>query len=199
MIYKDIANRIIELKNDDLTFRNKLIQNGQLGNGYHEDMEEIHNRNAKILDEIIDEIGYPTNDKVGQEAGEAAWLIIQHAIGQPNFMKKCAKLLENAVNEGKANAKNFAYLMDRIASFEGRPQLYGTAFDWDENGLLAPKPYDDLAKVNQRRKSIGLNTVSEQIQIMRKQAVGEHQLPPENPEKRKKHYDEWRRAVGWIQ
>lgn len=45
-------------------------------------MEQLHNRNAKILNDIIEAIGYPTIDKVGKEASEAAWLVIQHSIGQ---------------------------------------------------------------------------------------------------------------------
>ena len=197
MQHKEIANNIINLKNADLKLRNKLIQNGQLGHGYNEEMQQLHHKNADTLNDIIDRIGYPTIDKVGEEANEATWLIIQHSIGRPHFMKKCAKLLENAVNENKANRINLAYLIDRIAVFEGKPQRYGTQFDWNENGELSPQPFDDLTKVNQRRKSIGLNTIEEQTVIIRRQAKEENQSPPTNFEKRKKEMDEWRIAVGW--
>ena len=198
MDYSSIAEKIIGLKNADLELRNKLIQNKQLGKGYDKEMERLHNTNAEALNGIIDSIGYPTIDKVGKEASEAAWLIIQHAIGQPDFMKKCRNLLENAVSENNANPKNLAALSDRIASFEGKPQLYGTSFDWDENGELNPKLFDDLTKVNRRRKSIGLNSMEEQIQMMRRQAERENQLPPTDFDKRKKEYDEWRKTVGWM-
>lgn len=60
MNYKEIAEKIIGLKNADLEFREKLIQSGQLGEGYNEEMANLHSRNARILDEIIDTIGYPT-------------------------------------------------------------------------------------------------------------------------------------------
>jgi len=194
----DLAKKIIKLKNADLQLRDQLIEKGELGNGYNEEMEQLHNSHAKILNDIIDDIGYPTVDKVGKEASEAAWLIIQHAIAQPHFMKKCLKLLEEAVCEHKANPINLAYLTDRIAVFEGKPQLYGTQFDWDENGQLNPQPIDDLAKVNQRRKSIELNTLQKQVKLMRKQAGQEKQLPASDIEKRKQQYDEWRKKVGWI-
>jgi hypothetical protein len=74
MNYKEIAEIIIGLKNADLEFRDKLIQSGQLSDGYNEEMKELHNRNAKTLNEIIDKIGYPTTEKVGKEASEATWL-----------------------------------------------------------------------------------------------------------------------------
>lgn len=198
MEYKGVAEKIIGLKNADFELRDRLVQNGQLGEGYNEEMEKLHNRNAGILNKIIDTIGYPTIDKVGKEASEAAWLVIQHSIGQPDFMKKCVKLLENVISENKADPRNLAYLTDRIAGFEGKPQLYGTQFDWNENGELAPNLFDDLTKVNKRRKSIGLNTLEEQTEIIRRQAKNENQTPPTDFEKRKEEIDKWRKTVGWI-
>jgi len=198
MNYKGVAERIIGLKKTDLEFRDRLIQNGQLGKGYNEEMEKLHNRNADILNKIIDIIGYPTIEKVGKEANEATWLVIQHSVGQPNFMKKCKKLLENAVSENKANRRNLAYLTDRIAVFEDKPQHYGTQFDWDKNGELSPNPFDDLTKVNQRRKSIGLNTLEEQTEIIRIQAKNENQLPPKDFEKRRQEIKKWKKTVGWT-
>jgi hypothetical protein len=97
MDYESIAKKIIELKNADLTLRDKLVQFGQLSEGYNDEMEELHNKNAKVLNDIMDTIGYPTIDKVGKEANEATWLVIQHSIGQPEFMKKCLKLLEFSI------------------------------------------------------------------------------------------------------
>jgi hypothetical protein len=198
MDHQHIAQQIIELKYADLRLRNELTISGQLSEGYHEAMETLHNSNAKALNELIDEIGYPTITKVGREANEAAWLIIQHAIAQPAFMKKSAKLLEIAVNENEADAKSLAYLSDRIAVFEGKPQLYGTQFDWDEEGDLSPNLYHDLTKVNERRKRIGLNTLEAQTALMNTRAKKENQSPPANFEKRRREFEAWKKAVGWI-
>ncbi|MBA82680.1 DUF6624 domain-containing protein [Leeuwenhoekiella sp.] len=198
MKYKEIAKKIIALKNADLEFRGKLIEGGELGDGYNDEMAKIHNQNAKALDEIIQTIGYPTVTKVGEEASEAAWMVIQHAIAQPEFMKNCLLLLENAVRENQANPKNLAYLTDRIAVFEGKSQLYGTQFDWDEDGNLSPNPIDDLAKVNQRRKAIGLNSLEEQTEIIRRRVKDENQSPPKDFEKRKQKIESWKKSVGWI-
>lgn len=198
MEFQKFAETIIDLKNKDLEFREKLITAKKLGDGYNPEMEMIHNQNAVILNEIIDKIGYPTIDKVGKEANEAAWLVMQHAISKPEFMKKCLKLLADAVSENKAASINLAYLTDRIAVFEDKPQLYGTQFDWDENGLLSPNTFDDLTKVNQRRKQIGLNTLEEQTENIRTRARNENQFPPEDLEIRKLEIFEWKKRVGWI-
>jgi len=198
MKFKAIAQQIIELKNQDLALRDQLIQAKQLSDGYNEEMAKLHNHNAQQLDKIIDTIGYPTIDKVGQAGSEAAWLIIQHSIGQPAFMKKCAKLLADAVAENKANPISLAYLTDRIAVFEGKPQLYGTQFDWNEKGEMSPQAFDDLDKVNERRQDMGLNSLEAQTQIMRAQAKVENQTPPVDFDKRKKAERAWKRSVGWI-
>lgn len=198
MDYGSIAETIIDLKNADLALREKLVQSGQLSNGYHQEMNELHTRNAKILSEIIDAIGYPTIDKVGKEANDAAWLVIQHSIAHPEFLKKCINLLEKAVHENKADPTSLAYLSDRIAVFEGKKQLYGTQFDWDEYGDLSPNSFDDLNNVNERRKSIGLNTLEQQTELIRTQAKNENQSPPTDFEKRKLEMEAWKRKVGWI-
>ena len=197
MKYKSIAEKIIALKTADLNLRDRLTQKGQLDKGYNEEMSTLHNSNALILNEIIDRVGYPTISKVGKEANKAAWLVIQHSIGQPDFMKKCAKLLEVAVNENQANSRNLAFLTDRIAVLGDQPQLFGTQFEWNEDGVLSPNHFDDLLSVNKRRKSIGLRTLVQQTEIMRKRTENENQSPPLDFEKHKKEFEEWKKSVGW--
>jgi len=196
--FNSIAKQLITLKELDLATRERLVQSAELFDGYNTEMEAVHLANAEALDEIIEAIGYPTTAKVGQEASEAAWLIVQHAISAPHFMKKCLVLMEEAVSESNTAPRHLAYLTDRIATFEGKPQHYGTSFDWDKNGQLSPSPYDSLERVNIRRAAIGLNTIEEQTQLIRDRANKEGQEAPVDAEKRREQYDKWRRKVGWI-
>lgn len=197
MRYPSLAKEIINLKNRDLAYRDKLVREGTLYDGYNPEMEKIHIENAERLDQIISEIGYPTEELVGTEASEASWLVIQHSISSPDFMRRCCSLLADAVEKEKASALHLAYLTDRIAVYEDRPQRYGTQYDWDSDGRLSPNPYDDIDLINERRKHIGLNTLEEQTHIMRARAESEGQ-PPADHEERQKAYDQWRRRVGWV-
>ncbi|EON74849.1 hypothetical protein ADIS_4681 [Lunatimonas lonarensis] len=192
------AENIISLKNADLSLRERLIHNKQLYNGYHKEMEALHISNAEKLNEIIESIGFPTVEKVGKEANEAAWLIIQHAISQPEFMKKCLVLMQMEVKQTLHELRQKAYLSDRIAVFEGKPQQYGTQFDWDEDGLLSPSPFDDLEEVNERRWYIGLNSLEEQTAVVRNQARIDNQTPPSDLKARRREIDFWKEKVGWI-
>lgn len=199
MKYLEIAKKIIALQEKDLALRQRLIDRGGLGEGYNGEMQVVHNENAQVLCSIMDMIGYPTQEKVGEKASQAAWLVIQHAIGDPVFMRKCAALLLCAVDEQKGSPIQLAYLSDRIAVFEGKKQRYGTQFDWDETGVLNPQPYDNKDAVNQRRASLGLNTLEEQTVIIRERAVAENELPPKDWAKRKQEVDAWKQSVGWTQ
>jgi len=198
MKYPGIAQAIIEMKAEDLALRKQLVVNGQLGNGYHPQMEALHLQNTDRLDTIIDTLGYPTNEQVGEEACQAAWLIIQHSISKPAFMKRCEQLLTAAVAKGEGNAVHLAYLSDRIAIYEGKPQRYGTGFDWDEHGALSPNTYDDLALVNKRRHILGLNTLEAQTERMRSTALKENHGPPANQNTHHKDFKNWKCKVGWT-
>jgi len=198
MDFEKISQTILGLKEKDDRLRAKLVKNGALSNGYNQEMKAIHNSNAEELNRIIDLIGFPTLEKVGEEASNAAWLIIQHSIGQPDFMRKCAALMEKEIENGQADQINFAYLVDRIAVFEGKPQLYGTQFDWDENGEMSPVQVDDYDTVNERRKALGLKSLDEQIKVMRERIKAENQQPPKDHQERKRENIEWRKSVGWI-
>jgi hypothetical protein len=129
MDFKIIAEKIIRLKNNDLELREKLIQEGELGNGYHPEMEKLHKENAQYLKSIIERTGFPTVSKVGQEASDSAWLIIQHSISDAELMKSSYKLMLE--NQDGINLKHFAFLFDRIQFFQGKPRKFGTQYNSD--------------------------------------------------------------------
>ncbi|MDP5078378.1 MAG: hypothetical protein NWQ19_09800 [Nonlabens sp.] len=196
--YQEIAAQLIALKNADLNMRDELIARKELGNGYNAKMESLHIKNATILTGILDKTGFPTINQVGKDGFDAACLIVQHAISQPKFMKRCATLLKSLAKTDIEAARKFAYLNDRIAVFENRCQLYGTQFDWDEKGLLSHHMVDDLIAVNNRRKELGWHSLEEQTEVIRKRAVLENQAVPSDYKKRLSELHHWKKHVGWI-
>jgi hypothetical protein len=169
-MYPDLAKELIDLKGKDLKVRQRLIEEGKLINGYNAEMEEVHLANAKRLQEIIAQIGYPNIDKVGKEASQAAWLINQPAISRPDLMKSCLAFAQQEAANKKIDPVPVAFLADRIAMYENRPQSYGTQFMGDENGELIPYPLDDqMDIINQRRKRLGLNSLEERLKELKQQ------------------------------
>ncbi|KOY87491.1 hypothetical protein AD998_16320 [bacterium 336/3] len=198
MLYPHFARKIIQMQKKDLALRDKLLKEGVLSESYHVEMEALHKQNAEKLEKIIDQIGYPTASKVGEKASYATWLVIQHAISIPAFMKNCAELLDLEVKSGNAYKKDWAYLTDRIAVLSNKKQLYGTQFDWDENAELSPNPIKYIKSINKRRIALGLNTLEEQIILIREFVQKEGQTPPQNYQVKKKEFVKWQKKVGWI-
>jgi hypothetical protein len=123
--------------------------------------------NTRRMQEIVEEIGWPTISKVGEHASHMAWLLVQHADHDRAFQKKCLELMR-ALPADEVQPSNIAYLEDRVRVGEGRPQLYGTQFYADEHGQFGPSPIEDPENVDQRRASVGLGTLAEYTQLMEK-------------------------------
>jgi len=122
-----LRNELLVMRELDITMRKKLVDNGELShNSYHPEMKKVHEQNNSRIMEIVSNIGWPTENIVGEDGSEAAWLIVQHANLEPEFQKKCLKLLRAAVENGEANSWHLAYLQDRALVQEGKPQLFGT-------------------------------------------------------------------------
>jgi hypothetical protein len=186
---------ILAMAENDLSVREELIADGSLTNqGYHPRMEAVHKRNASRLTLIIDRYGWPGISLVGEDGANAAWLIAQHAIGNPPFMRRCRLLLTQATSNNEAPRWQLAMMEDRIRMYEGKPQRYGTQFQPDKNGEFVPYTIENPENVNERRHAVGLNTLEERIAEIREQSVGEKVPLPPNWES---DYETWLRAVGW--
>jgi hypothetical protein len=135
--------------------------------------------------------------KFGDDGAGAAFLIAQHAIGLPAFQRRVLALLLEGAEAGEVNVVDTAYLSDRIAVFEERPQLFGTQFDWDEQGQLSPVRILDPDDVDARRASVGLPALGEVIADMRARVQAEGQGPPTDLAKRRADFESWARRVGW--
>ncbi len=197
MTDKDYALAIIELKTKDDILRDRLIKNGSLWDGYHPDMRALHNENIHRLKGMMVSNGFPRISTVGKEAYEAAFFIVQHAIDHPTVIKKYAEDLWSEAQKGDALMIHYAYLIDRIAVFEGHPQIYGTQFDWDKFGQLSPMGEVNFKAVNTKRKELGLVPLEDQIVRMRAQAKKHGQTPPSDFEEKQARFHAWLKEVGW--
>jgi hypothetical protein len=70
-----------------------------------------------------------------------------------------------AVENKEASASHMAYLTDRVLVADGKPQRYGTQFH-SVDGKLQPRPTEDPANLDARRKSVGLPPMAEYVKQM---------------------------------
>ena len=191
----ELKQRLLEMVKEDQRVRAQLAATGDLFRGYAPKMAEVHRRNAQELESVVEKFGWPGKSVVGEEASNAAWLILQHAIGNPKLQRRCLPILREAVAQGEAEPAHAAYLEDRICFFERRPQRYGTQFDWDENGQMSPWLLEDPNKVDEFRRSVGLPPLADRIEQACK---GENEEPkPAEIKKRQEEMEAWAKSVGW--
>ncbi|WP_341912886.1 DUF6624 domain-containing protein [Ferrovibrio terrae] len=196
---QSLRQKLIGMVEDARRLRAVLAADGSLFQGYNEQLRNLHNTHAKTLADIVDAKGWPGRMLVGEDGAAAAWMIVQQAIGLPRFMRACLEVIEAAASKGDVPRWQVALLTDRICWLEGRPQIYGTQFDWDANGELSPVPIADEASVDARRALSDLIPLIDGIRQRRTEAQqnGESAPPPAEAAARRKDFDEWAKAIGW--
>lgn len=195
---EQIALELLQMIKRDMTTQDELIKNNESLEDYHPRLEKIHIENAERLKKIIYEIGWPTIDKVGEEASYAAWIILQHAISHPTLQRESLPLLMELANKDQIYPAEVAVLQDRICYFEMRPQRYGTQFDFDENDELNPWEIEDIENVDKFRKQVGLPPLDETIKRMQEVAKRTNEKPTMPYQERLSERIKWAKRVGWI-
>jgi hypothetical protein len=194
MMNESLRQELLDLRAEDLRVRSELEAAGELGGPYVPRMEAVHVHNAARLRELIAEYGWPGEDIAGEDGAKAAWFIVQHAIGEPEFQRQALVLLQSSAAEGRVPGWHAAYLEDRIAMYEGRPQRFGSQWHDDlSDGRIRPWRLADPERVNELRASVGLGPM--------------HAIPDPGPplaedkrrelEETRAWWEQWLASKGW--
>ncbi|MFT5618487.1 MAG: hypothetical protein ACI85I_001722, partial [Arenicella sp.] len=112
------------------------------------------------IGQIVNEYGWLGKSKVGDEANQAIWLIVQHA--ELPTQEKFLPLLESSVAKGESEGWHLAFLQDRILMRKNEKQIYGTQSLWDKTiNKNRIYPIRDRKNVNKLRKELGLESIEE--------------------------------------
>ncbi len=154
ILFPEVTKSILEMVEKDQEARRKSIEEEQ------EFDINIDRNNTEELKKIIEKIGWPTVSKVGKKASNGAWLLVQHADQDVHFQKYCLEMMKKEPVE-EVSEVDIAYLHDRVCVNEGKPQFFGTQFYDNEYGAYGPRPIEDEEHVDERRKALGLDSLSE--------------------------------------
>ncbi len=115
--------------------------------------------NQVVVSGILDRYGWLSQDEIGDSASMALFLVVQH--GDLSMQEKYLPLLRDAVEKGRAEADELAYLEDRIATDKGVEQIYGTQMGMvPATGEYFIRPIRDPECVDERRASVGLKPLN---------------------------------------
>jgi hypothetical protein len=135
--------------------------------------ELVDRANTVRLKSLVRACGWPKRSVHGEQAVQNAWLLAQHADHDLPFQRFVRSLLEAGVKAGEVPPDNLAYLADRIATAEGKPQQYGTQLTQTGPCTFDFSPLDSRERVEERRKRIGLPALGDYRKLFEDMA-----LPP---------------------
>ncbi|MEA1849943.1 DUF6624 domain-containing protein [Chryseobacterium sp. MHB01] len=164
-IKQDIANRIKEMGESDQSIRVKLDslrKASGLNSSGEKDlidaMKKVDANNFNAFEEIINQYGWLGPSEIGYKNNQYLFLILQHA--DLTSQKKYLPLFRKSCKAGKVLPKDLAYLEDRINMREGKMQQYGSQTVIDKvSKKFVIFPIEDVDHVDQRRASVGLESL----------------------------------------
>jgi len=163
-----LRNELIARAKRDQELLQSVKDAGELmDDEYHPKLRRLHEENTKRAKALLRENGWPGISQVGEEGSDAMWLIVQHAVLEPEFMLSCVPELERLVQQGEAKGWQLAFLQDRALMLQQEPQIYGTQHVLDANDELQPYTLADPAGVDERRKAVGLESLEERTRFLR--------------------------------
>ncbi len=168
----ELAAEITRLFEIDQRVQNSLVaafQNGankEKMDGLFKLQTETFKAHIPILKQIIRKHGFPAFELVGEEAARNFFTMVQHSDSDLEFQKSYLKKAKKFVRKKQFDARNFAFLTDRVNLNSGKPQIYGTQVTYDQAGKAIPKNLKDAENVNKNRAAVGLEPIEEYLNKM---------------------------------
>lgn len=167
-----LADEIIEMARVDQEMRRRWADGEPFD-------PSIDARHTARLREVIDQVGWPSRSKVGEQAAHMAWLLAQHADRDRSFQEGCLAMMK-ALPPDEVAPADIAYLEDRVRVGSGRPQLYGTQFRVVD-GKVGPQPIEDPDHLDERRAAAGLGPFEEYRQLVEREQAKASAARSEDP------------------
>ncbi|MBB6252158.1 DUF6624 domain-containing protein [Nitrospirillum iridis] len=122
---------------------------------------------------LIAHAGWPTEAEWGHRASQGAWVVVQHsAVADPDFQNEMLPVIKAAVDAGRCDPAQYAYLADRIAVTAHRTQLYGTQGTCTQDRDWQMDPVSDPDHLDERRAQFGLPPEAEYQALSRRLCGG---------------------------
>jgi hypothetical protein len=138
-------------------------------------MMRVDSAHTARMREILAVHGWPGISRVGPEAARAAFLLVQHT--PDDALQRHALSLMEAASPGEVALPDLALLSDRVRVRQGLPQRYGSQFSAVDGRWIAD-PIEDIARLDERRASMGLPPMADYVQMISEMTGGAEVVVP---------------------
>jgi hypothetical protein len=111
--------------------------------------------NLRYLREVVTRYGWIDIPRFGKPAAAAAILIVKHSSNLP-LLQDALPVVERDAKEHGGGKELVSILVDDLLLDLGHKQKYGTQITDDEHGKPSVLPVEDLGKVEENRKALGI-------------------------------------------
>lgn len=116
---------LIHMAEAERRLRSQLAASREALAGIPPELRALHEANARELELIIDDDGWPTLAEAGEEGVEAAFLIVLHAVSRPAFQRRCLALMRAAAARGDIPLRHPQALEERLKAMDALPGAVG--------------------------------------------------------------------------
>jgi hypothetical protein len=128
-------------------------------------VDSVDADNLAWLKKLFRGDGIPTADQVGEQGIKWVWLLVQHADRDPKLQASALPQFAKRYEAGELPADDLAKLTDRLLIALGKPQVFGTQFDWF-SGKFDLRTVGDIAAIDAHREKVGLMPLSDYACLM---------------------------------
>ncbi len=154
-----LKQRLIRIGKRDQAVRKPKYISDTASKRLVREQEETDAKLTAELRRIVAKKGWPTIVLVGLSASENASLILTHSPDH-DFQRKLIPQLQQLAEDGRILGSSIAGIVDKVLVSEGKPQRFGTQFNWT-NGRLDMLPVENQEHLEERRAQYLLPPMAE--------------------------------------
>ena len=157
-LYRPLLQELDPDKRKDLAEKLGLAPEDYEGDLYQK-QKAIDTGNLRFVKHLLDTIGYPGKDIVGEPTNTVAINVIKH---NPEQIPQYLDLFKEAGENDQLPYTLVATLEDRYLMGQGKEQLYGTQAQITASNGFFIWPIKNISTINERRKKAGFNQTIEE-------------------------------------
>jgi hypothetical protein len=106
---------------NDQRVRRGINAAGGAGSDLEKHSPAVDSDDLRWLKAAVDKRAFPTIDQVDKSGFNGAWLLVQHADGEPEFQAAVLEGLNPLLASGEVSQREFAVVTDRVLRNQGKP------------------------------------------------------------------------------
>lgn len=161
-----LLNELKRRVDSDQAARKKLVAHPK-SKEFGRSVDAIDSANLAWLRKLIAEKGFPTAARVGNQGVHLAWILLQHADEDPKLQSELLPVLQQRFAARELPANDLARFTDRVLVASGKPQRYGTQFDWFAGDFKLPEA-NRLAEIDAERNRLSLMPLADYVCTIRR-------------------------------